>query len=152
MRVIVLKARQKKNLEELDLVIERGRTLEEDLHDAPEPGGWKMLKDARPGDMAVWYAASPDQEYRAWGWIVGRPVPSPAQSGIFFGPVAGVRRLTPASRLKVAEASGFNRDGVNQRAEEVRWRADEFLLAVGIDKKIVRNRELISAEIARVLQ
>jgi len=151
MRVIVLKVRQKKNLEELDLAIERRRTLEEDLH-APEPGGWKMLKNAQPGDMAIWYAASPDQEYRAWGWVVGRPVPSPVQSGIYFGPVAAVRRLAPVSRMKVAEASGFNRDGVKQRAEEVRLRTDEFLLAVGIDNKIVRNRELISAEIARVLQ
>jgi hypothetical protein len=52
--------------------------------------------------------------------------------------------------MKVAEASGFNRDGVNQRAEEVRLRTDEFLLAVDVDKVIVANRELISAEIARV--
>jgi hypothetical protein len=95
MKIVVLKVRQKKNLVELDLAIERGRTLEEDFHDGPEPGGWKMLKDAQPGDLAVWYAASPDQEYRAWGWVVGRPVPSPVQPGIYFGPVAGVRRLGP---------------------------------------------------------
>jgi hypothetical protein len=63
MKVIVLKVKGKGNLEELNEVIETGHTFNRGL------GGWQMPKDARPGDLAVWYAASPDQDYRAYGWF-----------------------------------------------------------------------------------
>ena len=56
MKVIVLKVRHKENLEELAEVIRRGRTL--DGHD----GGWQMPGHAEPGDLAIWYAGTPDQE------------------------------------------------------------------------------------------
>ena len=64
MRVIVLKVKGKQNLAELREVIEMGRTFD---------GGWQMLKDAEFGDLAVWYAGAPDQDYRAYGWVGGKP-------------------------------------------------------------------------------
>jgi len=66
MRVIVLKVRRRENLEELAAVIRRGHTFDDD-----ELGGWQMPKYAQPDDLAIWYAASPDQEYRAYGWVCG---------------------------------------------------------------------------------
>jgi hypothetical protein len=54
-KVIVLKVRHKENLDELAEVIRRGRTLDKD-----EDDGWQMPKHSEPGDLAIWYAASPD--------------------------------------------------------------------------------------------
>jgi hypothetical protein len=54
-------------------------------------------------------------------------------------------------RQEVAARSGFNEKGVGQLAETVRERVDEFLLALGFDKRFVAARELISDEVARVL-
>jgi len=67
-KVIVSKARHKENLDELAEVIRRRRTLDGD------DGGWQMPKDAEPGDLAISYAASPDQEYRAYGWVAGHQI------------------------------------------------------------------------------
>jgi len=53
----VLKVRYQKNLDEMEAGIRAGHTV----------NGWQMPKGAEPGDFAVWYAASPDQEYRARG-------------------------------------------------------------------------------------
>lgn len=80
MKVIVLKVRHRENLEELDEVIRRGRTLD---------GGWQMPKHAELGDLAIWYAASPDQEYRAYGWVAGTPVKPQGELVKYYGPVAG---------------------------------------------------------------
>jgi hypothetical protein len=147
MKVIVLKVRHKENLDELEEVIRRGRTLEGDL------GGWQMPKDAQPGDLAIWYAASPDQEYRAYGWVSGIPSKPESERVKYYGPVAGVRSLPAAvPRQKVAAASGFNEKGVGQLAETVHRRTDDFLLAVGFDSRFVAARELISDEIAKVLR
>jgi hypothetical protein len=33
-----------------------------------------MPETALPGDLAIRHAASPDQDYRAWGWVAGLPV------------------------------------------------------------------------------
>jgi cell wall-associated NlpC family hydrolase len=49
MKVIVLKVRHRENLDELDEVIKRRRTLEGGL------GGWQMPRDAQPGDLVIWY-------------------------------------------------------------------------------------------------
>jgi hypothetical protein len=57
-----------------------------------------------------------------------------------------------AACQKVAAASGFNEKGVNQLAETVHGRVDDFLLAVGFNRLFVAARELISDEIARVLR
>lgn len=147
MKVIVLKVRQQENLDELEEVIRRGRTLENGL------GGWQMPKDAQPGDLAIWYAASPDQEYRAWGWVSGIARKPESELIKYYGPVAGVRSLpTPVPRRDVAAASGFNEKNVGQLAETVHLRVDDFLLAVGFDKQFVAARELISHEVARVLR
>jgi hypothetical protein len=144
--VIVLKVRHKENLDELAEVIRRGRTLE------GGQGGWQMPKHAQLGDLAIWYAASPDQVYRAYGWVVSGPPAKPAGELVkYYGPVAGVRPLpAPVPRQVVAAASGFNEKGVGQLAEVVRHRVDDFLLAVGFGERFVTARELISGEVARV--
>jgi hypothetical protein len=147
MKVIVLKVRHRENLDELDEVIRRRRTLEGGL------GGWQMPRDAQPGDLVIWYAASPDQEYRAYGWVSGIPHKPASELVKYYGPVAGVRSLAaPVPRQEVAARSGFNEKGVGQLAETVRERVDDFLLALGFDKRFVAARELISDEVARVLR
>lgn len=144
--VIVLKVRHKENLDELAEVIRRGRTLE------GGEGGWQMPKGAQLGDLAIWYAASPDQEYRAYRWVSGPPAKPAGELVKYYGPVAGVRPLpAPVPRLVVAAASGFNEQGVGRLAEVVRHRVDDFLLAVGFGERFVAARELISGEVARVL-
>lgn len=146
MNVIVLKVRHKENLDELAEVIRRGRTLE------GGQGGWQMPKHAQLGDLVIWYAASPDQEYRAYGWVSSTPARPAGEHVKYFGPVAGVRSLpAPVPRHVVAAASGFNEKGVGQLAEMVHHRVDDFLLAVGFDERFVVARELISDEVARVL-
>jgi hypothetical protein len=67
-----------------------------------------------------------------------------------LGPVAGVQRLTPVRRQYVAEKSGFNAKTVNQFAETLYTRVDDFLKAVGFSRRFVAARELISEEIAIV--
>src|ERR1039457_952438 len=146
MKVIVLKVKGKENLEEVDDGVEAGHTFNRGL------GGWQMPKDARPGDLAIWYAASPDQDYRAYGWVSGVPCKPEGQAVKYYGTVAGVRSLIPVSRTKVAAASGFNETGVGQLAETVRDRVDDFLLAVGFPRRFVAAREVISAEVAGVLR
>ena len=59
MKVHVLKVRGRDNLDEMEQGIATGHTVD----------GWQMPKTAAPGDSVVWYAASPDQEYQAWGWV-----------------------------------------------------------------------------------
>lgn len=59
MKVHVLKVRYQENLDEMEAGIRAGHTVD----------GWQMPKGAEPGDLAVWYAAWPDQEYRAWGGL-----------------------------------------------------------------------------------
>lgn len=147
-KVIVLKVRHKENLDELAEVIRRGRTLDKDKDD-----GWQMPKHSDPGDLAIWYAASPDQEYRAYGWVSGTPVKPAAELTKYYGPVVGVRLLTkPVPRHIVAAASGFNEKGVGQLAEVVYQRVDDFLLALGFPERFVAARELISDEIDRVVR
>ena len=147
MEVIVLKVRHKENLDELDEVIRRGLTLDGD------DGGWQMPKHAELGDLAVWYAASPDQEYRAYGWVAGAPVKPDGELVKYYGPVVGVRLLTdPVPRHVAAAASGFNEKGVGQLAEVVHQRADDFLLALGFSERFVAARELISDEIRRAVR
>lgn len=64
-KIHVLKVRHQENLDEMEAGISAGHTVD----------GWQMPKGAGPGDLAVWYAASPDQEYRAWGWVARTPEP-----------------------------------------------------------------------------
>ena len=147
MKVIVLKVRHKENLDELAEVIRRGRTLDGD------DGGWQMPKHSELGDLAIWYAASPDQEYRAYGWVAGAPVKPDGELVKYYGPVAGVRLLTePVARHVAAAASGFNEKGVGQLAEVVHQRADDFLQALGFPERFVAARELISDEIRRAVR
>src|SRR5262249_47451705 len=48
------------------------------------------------GDLAIWYAASPDQHCRAWGWVAGTPAVGFRQSErLYVGPVAGIRPIEP---------------------------------------------------------
>jgi|SRR5712692_8819442 len=149
MKVIVLKVRRQVNLQELEEVIQRGHTYEDGERERlGGAGGWQMPKDAQPGDLAIWYAGVPDQEYCAYGWVVGPPRRWEVRK--YYGPVAGVQWLAPVRRQYVAEKSGFNEKTVNQFAETVYTRVDDFLKAVGFSRRFVAARELISAEIAIV--
>jgi hypothetical protein len=77
MKVHVLKVRGPDNLYEMEQGIAAGHTV----------GGWQMPKTAVPGDLAVWYAGSPDQDYRAWGWVVGFPTAGFRESSrLYMGP------------------------------------------------------------------
>jgi hypothetical protein len=148
MQVIVLKVRYQENLDELAQTIQRGRTLD------GSDGGWRMPVTAQPGDLAIWYAASPDQEYVAYGWIAGLPSKrEPTRQP--YGPVAGVRPLPggPMPRAEVAaKAHGFQETNVGQLAVTVPEEIEgAFLRAVGFGKRFVEVRELISVEVARVV-
>jgi hypothetical protein len=112
-----------------------------------------MPKGAEPGDLAVWYAAWPDQEYRAWGWVADTPEAGFRGSPrMYKGPVTGIRVIDPVPRLEVAGACGFNRDAVNPLAQTVPDEiAGDFLRALGFGARFVAARELISAEVARIL-
>ncbi len=147
MNVIVLKVRHGENLAELAEVIGQGRTRSGD------DGGWQMPKHAQPGDLAIWYAGSPHQEYRAYGWVAGSLVKPEGELVKYCGPVAGVRRFpAPVPRRVVAAASGFNEKTVGQLAEMVHHRVDEFLLALGFDERFVVARELVADEVIGVLR
>jgi hypothetical protein len=143
MKVHVLKVRYQENLDEMEAGIRAGHTVD----------GWQMPKGAEPGDLAVWYAAWPDQEYRAWGWIAGAPEAGfRGSSRMYKGPVTGIRAIEPVPRLEVAGVCGFNRDAVNPLAQTVPDEiAGDFLRALGFGAQFVAARELISVEVARVL-
>jgi hypothetical protein len=148
MQIIVLKVRHQENLDELAQAIQRGRTL-----DGPD-GGWRMPVSAQPGDLAVWYAASPDQQYVAYGWITGFPSKrEPTRQP--YGPVAGVRLLPggPVSRAAVAaKAHGFQETNVDRLAVTVPEEIEgAFLRALGLGKRFAEVREVISLEVARVV-
>jgi hypothetical protein len=147
--VHVLKVRRKENLQELDEVISTGRTLTDDL------GGWQMPRSAEPGDLCIWYSASPHQEYVAYGWVAEAPKKPASEKKKYYGPATGVRELPSGrkSRRQVAEVCGFNADGVAQLAQIVPAEiAGKFLLALGFDRRFVSTRELISSEVASVLR
>jgi hypothetical protein len=130
------------NVDELNEGIRVGRTVD----------GWQMPKDSVPGDVAVWYAASPRQEYIAWGWIADTTRPGfRGNDSLYVGPVVGMRSMEPISRFEAAESSGFNRDpnSVIPQAQTVPDEmADAFLGALGLDPRLM---EQISSEIRRVL-
>jgi len=142
-KIHVLKVRHQENLDEMEAGISAGHTVD----------GWQMPKRAEPGDLAVWYAAWPDQEYCAWGWIAGIPEAGFRGSPrMYKGPVTGIRAIKPVPRSRVADACGFNRDAVNPLAQTVPGDiADDFLRALGFGARFVAARELISAEVMRVL-
>lgn len=111
-----------------------------------------MPKHSRAGDIAVWYAATPRQEYVAWGWVADAPEPGfRGNDNLYVGPVADMRPIQPVPRLKAAEPSGFNRDpnSVIPQAQTVPYEmTDDFLSALGLDPHLM---EQISSEIRRIL-
>lgn len=70
-----------------------------------------------------------------------------------MGPVGSIRRIDPVKpRHEIAEACGFNRDSVAQQAQTVPDEiADDFLRALGLPRRFVTARDLISEEMVRVL-
>lgn len=143
MKIRVLKVdNDQANVDELNLGLRAERTV----------NGWQMPKYSGPGDIAVWYAAAPRQEYIAWGWVAG--VPKPGFRGndrLYIGPVAGMRHMEPVPRLEAAGSSGFNQDpdSVIPQAQTVPDEmADDFLVALGLDPHLMKQ---ISSEIRRVL-
>lgn len=144
MKVHVLKVCGKDNLTEMEQGIAAAHTVD----------AWQMPKAALPGDLAIWYAASPDQDYRAWGWVAGIPIRGFRESDrLYIGPVAGIRRLEPVRRrLEVAEGCGFNRDSVTQQAQTVPDEiVDDCLRVLGFNSRFIAARELISAEVVNIV-
>lgn len=71
---------------------------------------------------------------------------------MYRGPVTGIRPIDPVPRLEVAAACGFNRDAVNPLAQTVPDEiAGDFLRALGFRAQFAAARDVISAEVARVL-
>ena len=137
MQVIVLKVRYQKNLDDLAQTVQGGRTLH------GSDGGWRMPVTAQPGDLAIWYAASPDQEYVAYGWTAGLPSKrEPTRQP--YGPVAGVRPLPagPIPRAEVAaKPHGFRETNVGQLAVTMPEEIDgAFLRALSFGKRFVEVR------------
>jgi hypothetical protein len=94
---------------------------------------WQMPMGARPGDLAVWYAAGRRaMVYMAWGWVDGIPKKiTDGTFGPYRGPVAGLRNLDDVSRQDVIDYCGFN--GGHQGPRTLRGaRALDFLEAVGL--------------------
>ncbi len=60
-------------------------------------GGWQMIKDAVFGDLAVWSAGAPDQDYRVYGRVWREALEIYASRVKFCGPVVGAR-LNEGSR------------------------------------------------------
>lgn len=122
------------------------------LQDGQTIDGWQMPKHSRAGDIAVWCAAAPRQEYVAWGWVADAPKPGfRGNDNLYVGPVAGMRPMQPVPRLKAAEPSGFNRDpnSVIPQAQTISDEmTDDFLSALGLDPHLM---EQISGEVRRVL-
>src|SRR5258706_9793387 len=110
---------------------------------ADRDGGWSMPVTAQPGDLAIWYAASPDQEYVAYGWTAGLPSKrEPTRQP--YGPVAGVRPLPggPIPRAEVAaKAHGFQETNVGQLAVPVPVEIEGARLrALGFGKRFAEVR------------
>jgi|SRR5712691_6187712 len=143
MKVRVLKVdHDQANLDELGRGLQVGQTAR----------GWQMPKQSSPGDIAVWYAAAPRQEYIAWGWVAGTPRPGfRGNDSLYVGTVLGMRALKPVPRLQAAELSGFNRDpnSVIPQAQTVpdEMTAD-FLTSLSLDPRLM---EQIAGEMQRVL-
>lgn len=106
MKVVVLKVNHEQgNVDELDRGIQAGRTVD----------GWQMPKHSGPGDIAVWYASAPRQEYIAWGWVTATPrlasgtttactsAQLPACAALT--PCPGSRQLSPAASTGIPTLS-----------------------------------------------
>jgi hypothetical protein len=114
--------------EEMDLLcrsVRAGQTIED----------WQSLKNAKAGDIAVWYVAGGPQEYAVWGWVSGPSVRvTPGEPfGLYQGPVTGMRWL-PArvSRATVRDGSGVD-SGARPGPQTVPdGQAAAFLIAVGL--------------------
>ena len=93
---------------------------------------WQMPKDARPGDVAVWYASGPHAGiYVAWGWVDGVPYHVEEGPGPYRGTVGGMRQLDEVTRQYVIDHCGVN-GGVQSYQTLTRDRALDFLEAVGL--------------------
>jgi len=114
---------QKENLDELERSVVAGRTVED----------WQMPKDARPGDLAVWYASGRHAgNYVTWGWVDGVPRRVEEGPGPYRGTVGAMRDLRKVSRQHVIDHCGFD-GGVQSYQTLTDDRALDFLEAIGLD-------------------
>jgi hypothetical protein len=110
------------NIDELDRSVRAGHTVED----------WQMPKGARPGDLAVWYAAGRHAgNYVAWGWIDGVPRRVERGPGPYRGTVGLMRELGKVTRQDVIDYCGVN-GGVQSYQTLTGDRALDFLEAVGL--------------------
>lgn len=113
---------RKENTEELARCVRIGRTETD----------WQMPRDARPGDLAVWYASGRNAGiYVAWGWVDGVPYHVDEGPGPYRGTVAGMRELEEVTRQNVIDYCGVN-GGVQSYQTLTGARALDFLEAVGL--------------------
>jgi hypothetical protein len=113
---------QKENTDELARSVSIGRTETD----------WQMPRDARPGDVAVWYASGRNAGiYVAWGWVDGIPYHVEKGFGPYRGTVAGMRELEEVPRQDVIAYCGVN-GGVQSYQTLTDARALDFLEAVGL--------------------
>lgn len=109
---------------------------------------WQMPMGARPGDVAVWYAAGRHAMiYMAWGWVDGIPKKiTDGTFGPYRGPVGGLRELEEVTRKDVIDYCGF--DGGHQGPQTLRGaRALDFLEAVGLG--LIAETVMMLAKAAR---
>ncbi len=114
---------EKENLDKLARSVSMGHTETD----------WQMHKDARPGDLAVWYASGRNAGiYVAWGWVDGVPHRVEDAPGPYRGTVAGMREL----EKKVTRQDVIDHCGVNGGAQSIQKltgaTALDFLEAVGL--------------------
>ena len=127
---------QEENVEELDRSLRAGHTETD----------WQMPKDARPGDLAVWYASGRHAgNYVAWGWVGwGSPVMFKEGPGPYRGTVGWMRELSKVTRQDVIDHCGVN-GGVQSYQTLTGDRALDFLEAVGLGLIAETTRMLAKA-------
>ena len=90
--------RNPENIAELEAGIAAGRTIDD----------WQMPRDAKPGDLVIWYAAG-RQKYIARGWMDAIPTEVREGPGPYRGPVADMERIEPwVDRKKVITDCGID--------------------------------------------
>ena len=116
------------NIAELEAGIAAGCTV----------GDWQMPKDAKPGDLVIWYAAG-HQKYIARGWVDAIPTQVREGPGPYRGPVAGIERIERVDRKKVITDSGIDGGVESYQTVEDEFAAG-FLKSLNLSHLIPRLR------------
>lgn len=100
---------------------------------------WQMPKDAKPGDLVIWYAAG-QQKYVALGWVDAIPTEVREGPGPYRAPVVGIERIEPrVDRKKVITDCGIDGGVESYQTVEDEFAAS-FLRSVNLSHLIPRLR------------